>query len=188
MLRSFQSCVALTLISGLALTALEIGNPSATPAAEDETAPTATSNAVEAPRSVEEARGRARLLHETVHATLHFVHHAYFREDEGLAIPAATMEDVFKELESAHKVRLRWLAVNTQAMDIDHKAVDDFEKAAVKAIAGGAEYHDAQEEHNYRFVGSITLASECLGCHLPARNSNDPRAAALAITIPLQSQ
>jgi hypothetical protein len=168
------------------LSVLRIGRPSPAAAPAQEDASQTATGAAEPPRSIDEARGRARLLHETVHATLHYVHHAYFREDEGLKIPAATLEDVFKELESAHKVRLRWLAVNTRAMDIDHEPGDDFEKAAVKAIAGGAEYHETQEDRTYRFAGSITLASECLSCHLPARNSNDPRAAALAIAIPMQ--
>jgi hypothetical protein len=179
-------CLAVIFLISLTLSVLRIGRPSAAAAPAQEDASKAATRAVEAPRSVDEARGRARLLHETVHATLHYVHHAYFREDQGLKIPAATLEDVFKELESAHKVHLHWLAVNTRAMDIDHEAADDFEKAAVKAIAGGAEYHEAQEDHNYRFAGSITLASECLSCHLPGRSSNDPRAAALAIVIPLQ--
>lgn len=178
--------LAVILMISVAFPALRVVCPSAAAAPVQDDAPKVANPAVQAPRSVDEARGRARLLHETVHATLHYVHHAYFREDQGLKIPAATLEDVFKELESAHKVHLRWLAVNTRAMDIDHEAADDFEKAAVKAIAGGAEYHEAQEDHNYRFAGSITLASECLSCHLPARNSNDPRAAALTIEFPLQ--
>ena len=46
------------------------------------------------PRTTAEARGQARLLHEAMHATLHFVHRAYYREDEGLPIPAATLDKV----------------------------------------------------------------------------------------------
>lgn len=178
--------LAVILMLSVTLSVLRIGRPSDAAVPEQEDASKASTSAVEAPRSVDEARGRARLLHETVHATLHYVHHAYFREDEGLKIPAATLEDIFKELESAHKVRLRWLAVNARAMDIDHEAGDDFETAAAKAIAGGAEYHEVQEGRTCRFAGSITLAAECLSCHLPARSSNDPRAAALTIEIPLQ--
>ena len=181
-----RHCLAVIFMISVVLSVLRVVCPSAAAAPVQDDAPKAAITSVQAPRSVDEARDRARLLHETVHATLHYVHHAYFREDEGLKIPAATLEEVFQELESAHKVRLRWLAVNTRAMDIDHEAGDDFEKAAVNAIAGGAEYHEAQEGHNYRFAGSITLASDCLSCHLPARTSNDPRAAALASTIPMQ--
>ena len=48
--------------------------------------------------SVVEARGRARLLHETIQATLQVVHHEYYREDEKLPIPARTFKKVFREL------------------------------------------------------------------------------------------
>ena len=39
--------------------------------------------------TVDEARRQAELLHRAMHATLQVVHHVYYREDEGLAIPAA---------------------------------------------------------------------------------------------------
>ncbi len=53
---------------------------------------------------MQEARARARLLQETIHATLQIVHHRYYREDEGLPIPALTMKTVFAEL-AQHRCR-----------------------------------------------------------------------------------
>lgn len=183
--RAFSICLSCATLAGIALIVTEFGNANAMSAADD-ASQNGEPEPAEAPHSIEEARARARLLHESLHATLHFVHRAYFREDEGLAIPATTLESVFAELESEHNVRLRWLAVNTRAMDVDHKPADDFEEAAVKAIAEGAEYHEAREGDHYRFAGSITLTADCLSCHHSARSSNDPRAAALAITMPMQ--
>ncbi len=70
--------------------------------------------------SVEEARGRARLLYETIQAMLQVVHHEYYREDEKLPIPARTFQKVFRELADNQKVEIRWLAVTGQAMNQDH--------------------------------------------------------------------
>ena len=47
------------------------------------------------PSTVDEARGRARLLHETIHGSLQIMHRDFFREDEGLPIPSHSLEDVF---------------------------------------------------------------------------------------------
>ncbi|HTN73903.1 MAG TPA: DUF3365 domain-containing protein [Pirellulaceae bacterium] len=136
--------------------------------------------------SVKEARGRARLLHEAMHATLQIVHHEYYREDEALKIPAATMREVFRELADRQKVELRWLAVNAQAMNVDHKPRDDFEKQAVAELASGKNEFERVDNGVYRLVGTITLTSDCLKCHVPNRTSNRERAAGLSISIPLQ--
>ena len=135
--------------------------------------------------SAEEARGRAKLLHETVHATLQYVHHEYYREDEGLTIPAATLQRVFQELAERQKVELRWLAVDGQAMNADHKPRDEFEKQAAAAIAAGKGEFEQTNGGNYRRAAAITLTSECLKCHLPNRKSNEDRSAGLIVTIPL---
>jgi hypothetical protein len=146
---------------------------------------TAKATAVPAPASIGEARSRARLLHESMHATLQYVHREYYREDEGLKIPAVTLKSVFRDLEAAHKVKLRWLAVNARAMSVDHEPSEDFHKEAVKAIGGGKESFEAVENGVYRFAGAVVLHAECLKCHLPARTSNKPRSAALVISLPL---
>lgn len=126
------------------------------------------------------------MLHEAFHATLQFVHDEYYRPDQRLTLPASTLERVFGELERRHKVRLRWLAVNAQAMNVDHTPRDEFEKAAVAALISGKDEFDRMEKGVYRYTGKITLTSSCLKCHLPARTDTRVRAAALAISIPLQ--
>ena len=135
------------------------------------------------PVSVDEARGRARLLHEAMHATLHIVHREYYREDEALKIPAATMKRVFKELANRQQVELRWLAVNAQAMNADHKPRDAFEQQAVKVLASGKNEYEQIDDGVYRLASTITLSSDCLKCHAPHRNSNQDRAAALIISM-----
>lgn len=133
-----------------------------------------------------EARGRAKLLHETMHATLQVVHHEYYREDEALKLPAATLRSVFRELAERQKVELRWLAVNADAMNVDHRPRDPFERQAVKELAGGKKEFEQVSDNVYRFAGPITLTSDCLKCHAPTRTSNQDRAAALVITMPLR--
>ena len=142
----------------------------------------------EQPVSENEARARARLLHEAFHATLQFVHDEYYRPDQRLELPANTLERVFGELERSQKVRLRWLAVNAQAMNVEHAARDDFEKAAVASLITGKNEFDRLEKGTYRYAGAITLTSACLKCHLPARSDNRDRAAALVISIPLNGR
>lgn len=163
--------ILLGLIIAISPIASVVGNPPAGAAAR------AT--------SVSEARARAQLLHETVHASLQVVHHEYYREDALLTIPAVTLRRVFGELSSRHKVELRWLAVNAQPMNVEHKPRDDFEKQAVEALAKGAAEYERSEDGRYRFAGAITLSSECLKCHLPNRTSTKDRAAALVISMPL---
>lgn len=171
-----KATAALAMAFHLALAALAIGDDPAQPAA-GQPLPSAT-----------EARGRAKLLHETLHATLQAVHHHYFREDEKVPIPAATLRDVFREVARRQGVELRWLAVNAQAMNVDHLPRDDFEKNAAKAIAAGEESYEQAEHGVYRRAGAITLTSDCLKCHLPHRTSTKSRAAALVIRLPIEEQ
>lgn len=141
--------------------------------------------AEQTPPGVAEARGRARLLHETIHATLHLVHQQYYREDEGLELPAAALKGVFRELADRQKVELRWLVVDGQAMNVAHNPESQFEKDAVKALASGREEYELTENGIYRHAGAIALTSECLKCHLPNRTSAKPRAAGLIIAMPV---
>jgi len=138
--------------------------------------------------TLEEARGRAKLLHETIHATLQVVHHQYYREDEGLLIPARTLKAVFEELARSQNVKVRWLAVDAQAMNVDHKPQDAFEKNAVKALKSGKEEFEFAEGGEYRHAGTITLSSECLKCHLPYRTSTKDRAAGLVISMQVKKK
>lgn len=132
------------------------------------------------------ARRQAEALHEAMHATLRIVHHQYFREDEGLAIPAEILKGVFAELEEHQGITLRWLVVEGQAMNSDHKPQDAFETAAVRALKQGATAHETVADGVYRRAGPITLSNECLKCHVPRRTSNDDKTAGLLISIPLK--
>lgn len=141
-----------------------------------------------APATVSEARGRARLLHETIHGALQVMHRDFFREDEKLTIPSRSLEDVFRELALSYGVEVRWLAVNTEAMNIDHKARTEFEKNAVRELASGKEEFEVSDGDVYRHAGVIRLSSQCLKCHVPNRTSTKDRAAGLVITMPLSKR
>jgi hypothetical protein len=137
------------------------------------------------PTTVVEARGRARILHETLHGVLQVVHRDFFRDDQRLSIPSRSLEDVFKELERRWQVKMHWLVVNADAMNVDNKPRDDFEKDAARALASGKREFEAFGGNVYRFAGSIRLASQCLKCHVPRRTSTEDRAAGLVISMPL---
>ena len=148
----------------------------------------APADKVDRPATVNEARGRAQLLHEAMHGALLVMHRDFFLEDESVTIPSRSLEDVFKELADGFDVKLRWLAVNAQAMNVDNKPQDDFERQAVKELATGKKSFEQTADGVFRYAGTIRLASECLKCHLPSRTSNKDRTAGLVISIPLSGQ
>jgi hypothetical protein len=78
---------------------------------------------------------------------------------------------------------MRWLAVNTPAMHLDHEPKDAFERKAVEVLASGKGVFEATENGIYGFAGSITLSSECLSCHLSKRTSNDEKVGGLLIRM-----
>ncbi|MCA9138593.1 MAG: DUF3365 domain-containing protein [Planctomycetales bacterium] len=142
-------------------------------------------------RSVDEARGRARLLHETIRGTLQVMHRDFFDEDDARAIPSSSMEDVFKELSRGYDVDVKWLVVNTDIVNVDHQPADPFERDAAKALAKGkpsyetTESSDGKPGYRFRYAGPIHLRSQCLKCHVKRRTSNDDRVAGLVISMPL---
>lgn len=138
--------------------------------------------------SLKDARRQAEILHTAMHSTLQAVHHRFYREDEGLPIPAAILKDVFAELEAEQHVKLRWLAVEGQAMNSDHKPQGTFENDAVKALKSGKQSFEHSENGVYRRVGSITLTNHCLKCHVPDRQSTENRTAGLIIAIPIDEK
>lgn len=143
----------------------------------------------EVPRpSVDQARRQAEVLHTAMHATLQAVHHGYYREDEGLPIPAVLMKDVFQELEKEQQVKLRWLAVEGQAMNSDHKPKDSFEEEAVKALKSGKKEFERMEQGVFRRAASITLTNQCLKCHVPDRKNTKDRTAGLIIAIAVKEE
>ncbi|MCA9053891.1 MAG: DUF3365 domain-containing protein [Planctomycetaceae bacterium] len=137
--------------------------------------------------SVVEARRQAEVLHAAVHSTLQLVHHTYFREDEGLPLPAGVMREMFSELEAEEHVRLRWLAVEGQAMNTDHLPQTDFEQRAFESLKAGEKSYEAVADGVYRRAGRITLANQCLKCHVPDRKTTENRTAGLIIAIPVTS-
>ena len=153
------------------------------PKAEDEACTVGTK--IDVP-STDPQRQTAELLHETFEATLHAVHHYYYREDEALTIPGVAMKDVFRELADRRGVGVRWLAVNGQAMNVAHLPQNDFERNAVKALSEGQETYDETKDGVYQYVGMICLTNECLKCHVPNRKSTENRAAGIVITIPMK--
>ena len=138
--------------------------------------------------TLEEARRQATLLHTAMHAALQVVHHRYYREDEGLPIPAATLKEVFSELEQEEHVALRWLAVEGQVMNTDHKAQTPFEVEAVAALKAGKGEFERAEDGMFRRAAAITLTNHCLKCHMPDRKSTANRTAGLVISIPLKQE
>jgi len=132
------------------------------------------------------AREQAELLHDSLRATLTAIHHQYFREDEGIAIPAAALREVFDELARQRGIEIRWLAVNAPAMNVDHEAKSEFEKQAVRALAKGAEHYEAIDVDRYQRVEAIALTSECLKCHVPSRTNTKDRIAGLLIAMPIR--
>ena len=140
------------------------------------------------PASVEEARARAQLLHQTIHDTLHIVHRDFFDADDSIAIPSHSFEDVFAALTRSYGIQLRWLAADAKAMNIDNKPQTDFEKQAVKAVSSGQKYVEEISDETFVLVGRIHLPAQCLKCHLPQRSSNSARSAGLMITIPMRER
>lgn len=141
---------------------------------------------VSPPATIEEARSRAMLLHETIVGMLQVVHRDFFEEDESKAIPSASFEDVFHELSDQFQVKIRWLIVDTDVVNIDHQAQDDFESDAVKSLAKGARQFARVEGKTYRFAGTVRLASQCLKCHVKQRTSTEDRRAGLLISMELR--
>lgn len=179
---------AVVLVSATLLSICLAGGlaPAAPPAANSNTAePTKDQTPPPEPLpTLAVARGQARLLHAALSKTLQAVHHEYYREDEGLTLPAATLRNVFDEMARDQRVELRWLAVNAKAMNIDHNPRDAFEKQAVAALAAGKGSYDSSTAGVFRHVGPIALTSDCLKCHQPNRTSTQTRLAGLLIAIP----
>ena len=97
--------LVLATFCGVACVTMVIGAPPN----QDSAATTgdALATASEVPIGLKEARRQAQLLHETLHETLQIVHHRYYREDEGMLLPAAIMKTVFKELGESRNIKLR---------------------------------------------------------------------------------
>lgn len=137
------------------------------------------------PGSIEEARGRARWMHEALHGALQVMHRDFFEEDDPQnSLPSQSLDDVFAELERSHSVKVRWLGVNANKGK-DHLPKDRFEEAAAAALAAGAPEYEAYDGRCYRYVGRVRIQNECLKCHLPDRTTLEDRVGGLAFSFPV---
>jgi hypothetical protein len=110
------------------------------------------------------ARDRAKVMHDIYSATLDVMHHRYFHGDRAV-VPARALEDVFATISRDSSAEARWIAVNLQAMNIDHEPETDFEKQAAREIAAGKAELEVVEGGYYRRAGEIPLAGGCVSCH-----------------------
>lgn len=138
--------------------------------------------------TVAEARRQAALLHDAMHAALQVVHHRFYREDEGLPLPAAAFQEIFVDIEKEQNVKLRWLAVDGVAMNADHKPRDAFEREAFQALKAGQPAFEQSSVGMYRRAGAIALTNHCLKCHVPDRKSTETRTAGLIIALPVRAE
>ncbi len=100
-------------------------------------------------------------------------------------IPSASLEDVFHEMHKSYEVKMKWLTVNTDVVNVDHQAETQFEKNAVKALAAGKPFAEQITADRYQFAGPVRLGSQCLKCHVKRRTSNEDRTAGVIISMPL---
>ncbi len=138
------------------------------------------------PATSEEARDRARLLHAAIHGALRIMHRDFFRKGDSKAIPSESLEDVFAAMAEEQGVKMRWLASEITVMNVDNKATDPWQEAALKAVAEGKAEHETVEKGVYRYAGSIPIQNQCLKCHVPFRETLEERFAALEISMPLK--
>ena len=100
-----------------------------------------------------------------------------------------TVDEARRQAEILHKsISLRWLAVEGQAMNIDHKPQTPFENEAVTALNSGKREYEQTSKGVYRRAGVITLTNQCLKCHVPDRKNTKDRSAGLIIAIPIQEK
>ncbi len=139
--------------------------------------------------SVAEARSQAQLKHRIYVATLDAMHHHYFHANKAV-LPARAMEDVFADVARATSSKARWIAVNTQAMSVDHEPATEFEKQAAAELAKGSAEHTIVEGGYFRRAGSVPLSGGCIGCHTgnSATAAAVPRYAGLVISIPVRDE
>ncbi|MCA8997139.1 MAG: DUF3365 domain-containing protein [Planctomycetaceae bacterium] len=180
-MRLLKIVLAVVFLGGL----LNSGNPGIRCgfASDGDDSPMAGQQNRETVRTVDEARRQAEVLHTAMASALRVVHDRYFREDDGLPIPAGVLREVFRELEDKQQVRIRWLAVEGQPMNTDHIARDDFEKAAAMALKNKKAFYEETADGTFRRAMPITLENHCLKCHVPNRKSLEDRTAGLIVQM-----
>jgi hypothetical protein len=134
--------------------------------------------------SLPEARRRAKLLHETYTATLGIMHRYYFKDGQ-IVVPSRALEDVFYRIAIREKIKANWIAVNAQAMSIEHKPDGEFEKQAAAALRSGKNEFEQIADGEYRRVGSVILFGDCVNCH---KSSARSLVAGLVIRMPMTKE
>ncbi|MBI1312846.1 hypothetical protein GC176_16275 [bacterium] len=190
--------VVLSGLGVLLATSVLLGEPQKTPPSANEAAKTQTAESQadnEQPEenqrvTVPEARRQAKLLHDTYVATLHTVHRTYFDENSRDVIPARALESVFREIDHETGGQTRWIAVNTPAMNIDHKPKPGFEKDAARQLAKGDREFERIENGVYHRAGAVSLFAGCTKCHLSGiRPQQGVRSVAgLVISVPVKAE
>lgn len=151
---------------------------------QDQTSPPVTTTE-SAATGVEEARERAKILHEIFHGTLQVIHRDYFRDDEGLKIPSRSMEDVFAQLAEKFGIQAKWIAVDLKAMSVHNEPITDFEKEAARELQAGKSEFETVTADRFHYAAKIQLSAHCLSCHASRRANNDERSAGLVLSLPL---
>jgi len=134
--------------------------------------------------SIDQARDRARLLHDVSIAALESMHRTYFQREKSI-IPSFVMEDVFGQVKRQWKVEAHWIAVNMKAMSVDHEPKTPFEKQAAREIAAGETAYEEIENGIYRRAGAVPLGAACVNCHggFFRDPGNAPKYAGLVISL-----
>ena len=139
--------------------------------------------------TIDEARGRVRILETVYLSSLQNIHRNYFRDDQRLPIPSRVLEDVFYSVNSRNGIKSRWIAVNTPAMNVEHKPKPGFETRAAAALtAKKSRFEEIKGDVLYS-ARSVTLLASCQRCHLSAlaQQNGGRRVAGLVIEISLKN-
>ena len=129
---------------------------------------------------------RAQLLHASFHGVLEIMHRDFFRKGDNKAIPSESLKDVFARMREEWGVEMRWLASDETIMNVDNKARDAFDTAALQAVASGRRETWEVADGKLRYAGVIPLQNQCLKCHVPGRKTLEDRFAALEITMAIK--
>lgn len=135
-----------------------------------------------------EARARAQLLYELSHGALQVIHRDFFDDENQKTIPSASLERVFVEMSRSYGVKMKWLNVGLDVMNVDHQPENEFEVSAAQQISKGEAFVELLDQGKYSFAGRIRLGSQCLKCHFKERRSTEDRAAGLVISMELADE
>lgn len=128
-----------------------------------------------------EATSRARLLHESIRGSLLLMHRDFFDDEDHRILPSQSLKDLFKELQESHGVECRWLTVDADEMNVEHRPANDAERRAVERLKGRQDAYEEMVDGALLYVGRIPLANQCLKCHLKGRTRLDEKSSGLII-------